>query len=390
MEVKQKWEKQGGVFFPIPGDTTLHITPGMGVFQVCEIKGLGGTRMGLKKMAERFTFNFKVYDLGVDETIDRIKFTWDSDLFVNSQKNLGVIFNGLKGTGKTIAAKVLCNKMNIPVLIVNNPSDGLLGFIQSLCFECVVLIDEAEKTFDEDGDVLLQMIDGVYNETRKLYILTTNKLSLDDNLLGRPGRIRYIKQFGNLTAKAVTDYIDDNLKDKSKVDMILNVVDLLEISTIDILKAIVDEVNIHGAISDNSMLNIPKSTYKVDVVCFDEVPKNRFDELKSFIISRLEMNESVAGWLTKSWKNEENERESNRDIIDREFDADCNSVQIASRYPSLTRNQKTRMGTILDQPDLDGFFVMKNSWNDTETLCCVISYGGAPSLYRGGLQRNLI
>lgn len=94
--------------------------------------------------------------------------------------------------------------------------------------------------------------------------------------------------------------------------------------------------------------------------------------------------------LTKSWKNEENERESNRDIIDREFDADCNSVQIASRYPSLTRNQKTRMGTILDQPDLDGFFVMKNSWNDTETLCCVISYGGAPSLYRGGLQRNLI
>ena len=112
-----------------------------------------------------------------------------------------------------------------------------------------MLIDEAEKTFREDSDVLLKMIDGVYNETRKLYILTTNKLCIDENLLGRPGRIRYIKQFGNLTAKAVADYIKDNLFDQNKADQIMNVVDGLEISTIDILKSIVDEVNIHGEIS---------------------------------------------------------------------------------------------------------------------------------------------
>ena len=205
MEVKQKWVKENGVFYPIPGDTTLHVTPGTGVFQIYEEKSMGGSRLGLRKMADKFTFNFKIYDLGVEDTMQKIQYTWNSDVFVSGNKNLGIIFNGLKGTGKTIASKILSNRMNMPVVIVNAAYDGLLNFIQSLCFECVVLIDEAEKTFQGNGDVLLKMIDGVYNEARKLYLLTTNRLSIDENLLGRPGRIRYIKQFGNLTAKAVAD-----------------------------------------------------------------------------------------------------------------------------------------------------------------------------------------
>ena len=118
-------------------------------------------------------------------------------------------FNGLKGTGKTIGAKILSNRMGIPVILVNAPYNGLLDFIQSLCFECVVLIDEAEKTFHENGEILLKMIDGVYNEKRKLYLLTTNNLYLDSNLLGRPGRIRYFKQFGNLNP-----YVAESVMDK--------------------------------------------------------------------------------------------------------------------------------------------------------------------------------
>lgn len=38
MEVKQKWVKENGVFYLIPGDTTLHVTPGTGVFQIYEEK----------------------------------------------------------------------------------------------------------------------------------------------------------------------------------------------------------------------------------------------------------------------------------------------------------------------------------------------------------------
>ncbi len=229
---KQKWINQGGVLFPIPGYASLLTTPGNGVFRIHVENPTG--RLGLEKMDDVFSFNFKVYDLGCEDIMNRIIKTWSSPVFTESNKNLGVIFNGLKGTGKTIAAKLLSNRMGLPVIIISKPIDGMLEFIQSLCFECIILIDEAEKTFRDNHDVLLKMIDGVYNSTRKLYILTTNKLYLDENLLGRPGRIRYIKQFGNLSEKAVNDVIDDNLNDKSLKQGVLNLVDTLTISTIDI------------------------------------------------------------------------------------------------------------------------------------------------------------
>lgn len=219
-----------------------------------------------------------------------------------------------------------------------------------------------------------------------MYILTTNKLSIDENLLGRPGRIRYIKQFGNLTAKAVADYICDNLKDRRKTKMILDVVDVLEISTIDILKAIVDEVNIHGEICENSMLNIPKASYKIDVIRFDDVEKEKFSTIKAFIKKHLAPKETAGQWLNRPWTDSEGKRQNNRDRIDEEFSADCYSIQIASRFPILLRDQETRIGTILEQPDENGFFTVKDSWSDEEVLCCILSYHDAPSLYRGSLH----
>ncbi|MBR0502118.1 MAG: AAA family ATPase [Paludibacteraceae bacterium] len=387
MEVKQKWVKETGVFYPIPGDTTLHITPGMGVFQLYEEKSMAGSRLGLRRMADKFTFNFKIYDLDAEEIMQKIETTWNSDVFVSGNKNLGVIFNGLKGTGKTIASKILSNRFNMPVIVVNAPYDGLVNFIQSLCFECVVLIDEAEKTFCEENDVLLKMIDGVYNESRKLYILTTNRLNIDENLIGRPGRIRYIKQFGNLTAKAVSDYISDNLIDKTKTSQILDVVDGLQISTIDILKSIVDEVNIHGSIEENTILNIPKASYKIEIIQFEDVSNTRLDELKTFILQQLAIGESVGEWLRKPWIDADGERKTNQDQIDDKFDAECYSTQIASNFPVLTREQDTRIGIVTEGPDTHGFFTVRNSWSEKESLCCIISYHDAPSLYRGGLQK---
>ena len=151
--------------------------------------------------------------------------------------------------------------MKIPTIIVNHSYEGLiLDFIQALEFECIIFIDEAEKTFTgDDQQILLKMIDGVYNKSRKLYLLTTNTLSVNENLISRPGRIRYIQEFGNLFASAVDMYINDNLIDKSKKSQVIETVDLLEISTIDILKAIVEEVNILGSIDSKTNLNIPRA-----------------------------------------------------------------------------------------------------------------------------------
>ena len=176
--------------------------------------------------------------------------------------------------------------------------EGLVNFLQSLCFECIVFIDEAEKTFKkgEDDDVLLRLIDGVYNETRKLYILTTNQLTLNDNLLGRPGRIRYRFEFGNLLPKAVKDYLDDNLLPEYAVQRknILEQVDLLEISTIDILKALVDEVNIHGRLPESQCLNIPTAKHAFEILEFYYIAElDRYKEVKAFIDKHMKDDEAA-------------------------------------------------------------------------------------------------
>ena len=390
MEIKQKWINEHGVFYPIPGNTTLHITPGTGVFQIHEDRSMSGSRLGLVKLADSFQFTFKIYDLGIEDIMQKIEKTWNSDVFVNGDKNLGVIFNGLKGTGKTIGAKILSNRMGIPVILVNAPYNGLLDFIQSLCFECVVLIDEAEKTFHENGEILLKMIDGVYNEKRKLYLLTTNNLYLDNNLLGRPGRIRYIKQFGNLNPNAIKEYLNDNLNDKSKAEDVIKAVDTLEISTIDILKAIVDEVNIHGEIGEHSMLNVPKARYKIDIIKFDDLKREDFDDFKQFMKDHVPADESLRSWLDKPWRvNEENKQEDNQDMIEDKFDMSCWITQIASSSPVIIKGQNSQIGEVIEEVDANGYFVVQDNYSDDEVLCRILNYHDAPSLYRGSLKSLL-
>jgi hypothetical protein len=71
-------------------------------------------------------------------------------------------------------------------------------------------------------------------------------MRINQNLISRPSRIRYVKSFNNLSQDLVKEYLNDNLEDKSCIENLLAYVDTLEVSTIDILKAVVQEVNIHG------------------------------------------------------------------------------------------------------------------------------------------------
>ena len=381
---KQKWINDGGILYPIPGYASLLTSPGNGIFRIYEHPQT--KRLGLEKIDDTFRFDFKIYDLDSEEIISKIIKTWTSDLFRESNKNLGVIFNGLKGTGKTIAAKLLCNRIGLPVIVVSKLIDGMLEFIQSLHFESIILIDEAEKTFREEQEVLLKMIDGVYNDMRKLYILTTNKLSIDENLLGRPGRIRYIKEFSNLSVKAVNDVIDDNLKDISLKEGVLKVVDSLEISTIDILKAIIDECNIMGAVPSDFTLNIPKAKYKMQIISFDGVEQVAHRELQDYIKSRLVDNETVAGWLGKTVGAGEGSGKTKRnmDLVEDMFDCSLDISWWSMSTLGVYMGKRIRHGTVSSDPDKYGFFTFETDWNETR-LCCLCYNTGIPSLYRGNL-----
>lgn len=302
--MQQKWINEGGIYFPINGEFVIHATPGPGIWRIQKSQNPMDPRLGLTKVSDKFEFSYKIYPLGQDYVFNRIKALWDNKEFEKSGKNLGVIFNGTKGTGKTVAAKLLCNDLDLPVIIVSDTYEGaILPFIQNLSFECVILLDEAEKTFSKDAEddkILLSLIDGVYNNSRKLYILTTNRLTVNENLIGRPGRIRYIQEFRNLPIEAIKEYCADNLKDKSKLDLVLQEIDLLEISTIDILKAIVEEINIFGEISDSLQLNIPKANYVFDILRLSGCTKNDYETIEGLISLTNPENRPLFEWVNSS------------------------------------------------------------------------------------------
>ena len=374
---KQKWINDGGILYPIPGYASLLTSPGNGIFRIYEQPQT--KRLGLEKIDDTFRFDFKIYDLDCEDIMSKIIKTWTSDLFRESNKNLGVIFNGIKGTGKTIAAKQLCNRIGLPVIVISKPVDGMLEFIQSLHFESIILIDEAEKTFREEQEVLLKMIDGVYNDMRKLYILTTNKLSIDENLLGRPGRIRYIKEFSNLSAKAVNDI---SLKDD-----VLKVVDSLEISTIDILKAIIDECNIMGSVPSDSTLNIPKAKYKIQIISFDNLELKFHRELQDYIINHLAADESVINWLQKviGTDGKGKKFKKNLDLIEEMYDCRVCIEWRPTSTLGVYIGKHLGCGIVNSKPDGYGFFTREADWDNSTELCCLCNDYNIPSLYRGNL-----
>ena len=400
----QRWLNEGGIFYPIVGEIVLHDTPGPGIWQVYQSPNLQDRRLGLVKIDDSFKFDYKIYNFGGQNMFKKIEAIWNSDLYADNNKNLGIIYNGTKGTGKTVSAKLLCNNLSLPVILVNHTYDGMiLDFIQSLEFECIIFIDEAEKTFTgEEQEILLKMIDGVYNKARKLYILTTNTLNINENLISRPGRIRYVQEFGNLYPEAINEYIDDNLLDPTKKEKVLEQVDLLEISTIDILKAIVDEVNILGDIDENSNLNIPKAKYCYDVLKMTGLNHENIKEIKE-IVRNKPLEEDLYLWMEKPvdlsiWK------DKSENICDGNENSDlpyiliknCDSSYICKLHSSssfLYRGASTSLGEVLMSPDETGdpdYIVIKDKYSGDELLCLILRTRSAPSLFNGRLRPRTI
>jgi hypothetical protein len=263
-----KWIYSEGGFTPSLGDMEITDKLQPGVYSLVMTGGMM-KRIILRPLYEKFEFPYKVYDLGIGKDIDRILETWKhlgTDL---PSKTLGVLFHGTKGTGKTIAGKILSNSVGVPVICIPECYPGLEDFLSLIDFDCVLFIDEMEKVFDGDNSqVLLRILDGVYQGGRKLCIMTTNTLSINDNLLGRPGRIRYKRSFENLPEKMVREYVTDNLKDQGLAQDVVDIVNALDISTIDILKAVVEEMNIHGKMGEDELrfMNIPRKDYTYDVL----------------------------------------------------------------------------------------------------------------------------
>ena len=292
------WIQDGNTF--IKGSATTKAHPeGLpkGIYEVKESM----TGYYLNRLGDSFVFNYKLYGIN-NEFIEHFIKTYN-----NTTGNLGVLFNGTKGTGKTVTAEELCNRLKLPVIIVKSckGEDDMLKFLAAqINFDCIFFFDEYEKEFKESSSVL-SFMDGVHNsQYRKIFLLTTNELEINDNLLGRPSRIRYIRSFGNLPEETTLELLNDILIDKGAVESVLDLIRQMQIVTVDLVKALAQEVNIHGVdkidlIRKNFNLEFSDFTYLVESIELESGSldgiQNINEQLFEKIIKSREITRKISG-----------------------------------------------------------------------------------------------
>lgn len=194
----------------------------------------------LTRIADKFHFPYKIY--GIERSfIDRIKRSWSE-----TTGNFGVLLNGVKGTGKTVTAEMICNEMNLPVIIIPFHHKSIVSFLNEIQQDVIVFIDEFEKIYDGYNNSLLPIMDGALKTKHRLmFLLTTNELRIERNLLQRPSRIRYVKTFDDMTLDVIMEVVDDTLLHPELRECTIKMISELPIITMDLVKSIVQEVNIH-------------------------------------------------------------------------------------------------------------------------------------------------
>ena len=252
MEIKKTWQRVDNAFFLRDISTNVDmLEKGVYVLEVVPQTG----ELFLNQVSPKFEFDFKIY--GLEESfIAKVLKT-----FKNTKSNLGMLLNGVKGTGKTITAEIIANELKLPTILIHHPFRGSNSFLNSINQDVTILIDEYEKVYNSQvGDgrytddeqivknsdsSLLSLMDGTFKtKWRKVFILTTNRVWVNENMLNRPGRIRYLKQFSDLTHAQIMEIIDDCLVETQFKDDIIAFIKPLKIITVDIVKSIISEVNI--------------------------------------------------------------------------------------------------------------------------------------------------
>ena len=166
----------------------------------------------------------------------------------------GVLLDGLKGTGKTALARrvsEIARSHGISTILIGEAfyGESFNKFIQSLG-TCVFLFDEFEKVYAKPHEQagILTMMDGTF-QSKKLVVVTTNQTSnVSEFFMNRPGRLFYRYNYGPLSEELIREYCTDVLKPEfaDRTDDIVSVAEDIASFTMDMLIAIVEEINRYG------------------------------------------------------------------------------------------------------------------------------------------------
>lgn len=221
-------------------------------------------------------------------------------------RNLGVLLAGLKGGGKTITAKLLAIKSGLPIITINAPYCGsdFISFISNECLgDCVIFLDEYEKVYsketkDGDGDSsLLSVLDGPY-QMHHLFILTVNSVAVNTNLMNRPSRIFYRKNYEGLTPEDIKEIAEDLLLDKSLVEDLISTTSKMFQISFDTLISIIEEVNRYGEPASQCILNMNLTPMNISFDAWQFVKDGKKGVVKLCAGERVQLHHDEADGMT--------------------------------------------------------------------------------------------
>lgn len=188
----------------------------------------------------------KVYCTSRDERfIDKVVNSYN----LSESGFTGVMLAGLKGSGKTVMAKMIANKSGLPIVNIDkNIRPHILRNIvemlgdTSVCF----LFDELDKVLaDYDDSFLLQVLDGSDTKGKHMILFTCNDDSeISEYLIDRCSRIRYWREFEEMSPSLIMEVLNDKLDDKKEVKSLTDFIkDNFEVCSFDNIVSFVKEAN---------------------------------------------------------------------------------------------------------------------------------------------------
>ena len=161
----------------------------------------------------------------------------------------GVMLAGLKGSGKTIMAKTIASESGLPIINIDkNIRPWALKILverlddTSACF----LFDELDKLLEDyDDSALLQILDGADTKGKHMILFTCNDTdNISEYLIDRCSRIRYWREFEEMSPSLIMEVLNDKLNDKKEAKSLTDFIkDNFDVCSFDNIISFVKEAN---------------------------------------------------------------------------------------------------------------------------------------------------
>lgn len=189
----------------------------------------------------------------------------------DSKQNLGFLMTGTKGSGKSMIAEIIGNKVIQslrPVIMLNGEfSIQVLERASKIAGPCMFYWDEFSKYLDRDKQNQLLPFFSSTNIKETLFVIADNETNqLSPYILDRPGRFRYHIRFSGISRDLCDEICKEHgITNKEILEHIYAYIAENKIS-IDVMRVLAQETkeckDYKEYLARFDLLNIPKPTFK--------------------------------------------------------------------------------------------------------------------------------